>query len=199
MASWLDKKCIPSDLENVPDFEVCFSSLLLPVNETGATRPAEVLLSGGAQNYDGVVHMGLENGAKGLKLETVGVNALGSRMSEKFPAVPGAPLLLPITADLGNLMIPELLDDLGQEVWSRDAGLFFCNEVLYRTMHAIRSTPLILRGTKSTLLPAIFIHLPCPSDIPPNERRLCPTTNATSELIRMVGRVAVRLVAPNMQ
>lgn len=199
MASWLDKKCIPSDVENVPDFEVCFSSLLLPVNETGATRPAEVLMSGEAQNYDAVVHMGLENGAKGLKLETVGVNALGSRMSEKFPAVPGAPLLLPITADLGNLMIPELLDELGQEIWSRDAGLFFCNEVLYRTMHAIRSTPLILRGTKSTLLPAIFIHLPCPSDIPPNERRFCPTTNATSELIRMVGRVAVRLVAPNMQ
>ena len=199
VASHLDKKCISSDAKNVPDFEVCFSSLLLPVNETGATRPAEVLLSGGAQDYDAVVHMGLENGAKGLKLETAGVNALGSKMSMRFPAVPGAPLLLPITADLGNLMIPELLDELGQESWSRDAGLFFCNEVLYRTMHAIRTTPLILRGTKNTLLPAIFIHLPCPNDVPPNEKPYCPTTNATSELIDMVGKVAVRLVAPNMQ
>ena len=199
VASALDKKCVPSEIEDNPGFEVCFSSLLLPVNETGATRPAEVLLSGGAQNFDAVVHMGLENGAKGLKLETVGANALGSRMSERFPAIPGAPSLLPITADLSNLMIPKLLDDLGQEIWSRDAGLFFCNEVLYRTMHAIRSTPLILRGTKSTLLPAIFIHLPCPNDVPPNEKHLCPTTNATSELIRMVGRVAARLVAPNMQ
>lgn len=198
MATWFDNKCIPSDGE-APDFEVCFSSLLLPVNETGARRPAEVLLNGGAQDYDAVIHMGLENGAKGLKLETIGANALGSKMSERFPAVPGAPLLLPITADLGNLQIPDLLDDLGQEIWSRDAGLFFCNEVLYRTMHAIRTTPLILRGTTNTLLPAIFIHLPCSNDVPPNEKRLCPTTNATSELISMVGKVAVRLVAPNMK
>ena len=83
VASALDKKCIPSEVEDIPG-RVCFSSLLLPVNETGATRPAEVLLSGGAQDFDAVVHMGLENGAKGLKLETVGANALGSRMSERF-------------------------------------------------------------------------------------------------------------------
>jgi hypothetical protein len=239
VASALDKKCIHSDLADAPAFEVCFSSLLLPVNETGATRPAEVLLAGGAQDFDAVLHMGLENGAKGLKLETMGVNALGSMMNENFPAIPGAPRYLPITADLGRsdwapalcpvptadrlaaaplmrarrlrcrlkaadarahrLEIPELLDVLDKEIWSRDAGLFFCNEVLYRTMHAIRSTPLILRGTKSTLLPAIFVHLPCPDDVPPNEKVYCPTTNATSELITMVGKVATRLVAPNIR
>ena len=102
MASALDKKCIHSDLADAPAFEVCFSSLLLPVNETGATRPAEVLLAGGAQDFDAVLHMGLENGAKGLKLETMGVNALGSMMNENFPAIPGAPRYLPITADLGR-------------------------------------------------------------------------------------------------
>ena len=69
--------------------------------------------------------VGLENGAKGLKLETMGawavpdsprhqidgqpcliclhavslgVNALGSKMSEDHPAIPGAPRYLPITA-----------------------------------------------------------------------------------------------------
>ena len=61
------------------------------------------------------------------------------------------------------------------ELWSRDAGTFFCNEALYRTLHAVRS--LRLRPASSVapqaakasshgsqpparLLPALFIHLP---------------------------------------
>ena len=71
-----------------------------------------------------------------LKLETMGVNALGAdyRNRTHREAVPGAPRYLPTTVDLGKLQIPELLDASGNEVWSRDAGLFFCNELLYRTV-----------------------------------------------------------------
>lgn len=65
------------------------------------------------------------------------------------------------------------------ELWSRDAGTFYCNEVLYRTLDVVRSRRLRpLRssfhatgtGSSSTadagrasLLPAVFIHLPSPN------------------------------------
>ena len=56
VASALDKSCIPGAVPGIAPFEVCFSSLLLPVNETGATQPAEHLMSGAAQDYDAVLH-----------------------------------------------------------------------------------------------------------------------------------------------
>ncbi|CAN0405521.1 unnamed protein product, partial [Ectocarpus sp. 13 AM-2016] len=59
----------------------------------------------------------------------------------------GSPCILPTTApvsflDLGDLA--ELLQDGGHadlvtlETWSRDAGAYYCNEMFYRTLHAIR-------------------------------------------------------------
>lgn len=138
MAKALDGKCVTV---SGSAFQTCFHSLLLPVNETGATKPADVLATR-ASEFDAVLLMGLENGAKGLKLETVGFNALGA--SPKKKALPFGPEYMPVTIDLGRMQIPGLLELARGEIWSRDAGTFFCNEVLYRTMHAIRTTPLYL-------------------------------------------------------
>lgn len=61
--------------------------------------------------------------------------------------------------DLGDLA--ELLQDGGHadlvslETWSRDAGAYYCNEMFYRTLHAIRElgTPSV---DGSSLIPASF-------------------------------------------
>jgi len=74
----------------------------------------------------------------------------------------GSPCILPTTApvsylDLGD--IAALLEDGGHadlvslETWSRDAGAYYCNEMFYRTLHAVRKlgTP---SEDGSSLIPA---------------------------------------------
>ena len=184
---------------NSKDFQVCLQSVLLPVNETGARVPQE-MLTADAASFDAVLMMGLENGAKGLKLETMGYNARGAH--PKLRAFPFGPQLLPVTADLGKLEIPGLLELAGGEIWSRDAGTFFCNEVLYRTVHTIRTAPIYLHNSNTSLLPAMFVHLPCATSaevpIPPKEKQLCPTVRLYEELLKLIPEVAIRMVAPNM-
>lgn len=53
--------------------------------------------------------------------------------------------------------------------WSRDAGTFYCNEVYYRSLHAVR----VLGGgrggaaaSRGAALPVIFVHLPALSVSP---------------------------------
>ncbi len=55
------------------------------------------------------------------------------------------------------------------EIWSRDAGTFYCNECLWRTINAIRSKNVGAPSKFSSgeipgmLLPALFVHLPSPN------------------------------------
>ena len=111
---------------------VCFDGLVLPVNVTGSSlvsRMIEDAVSGqGDFAYDAVIHMGLEDVAKGLKLETFAINqavpdnvtfgaplAAGCLNNSDYdqptapPAVPGAPCELPTTVDLGRLVLEEAL------------------------------------------------------------------------------------------
>jgi hypothetical protein len=115
----------------LPTGTVCFDGLVLPVNTTGSSRVA-LMIEDAASDfmYDAVVHMGLEDVAKGLKLETFALNqavpddnsTLGMRIlvasclnnsdydqPSAAPAVPGAPCELPTTADLGRLTLEEAL------------------------------------------------------------------------------------------
>lgn len=91
-----------------------------------------------------------------------------------------APCLLATTAPLNTI---DLLGDAGgtggssgrgggpSELWSRDAGTYYCNEIYFRTLWAIRTRRLAPRsragdgrlnlpGGPLRLLPAVFIHLP---------------------------------------
>ena len=101
-------------------------------------------------------------------------NKAGSNYTE---AVPHAPCLLATTAPLDRLNLDD--DSNGstytpRELWSRDAGAFFCNEVYYRTLSEVRSRRLrpasAMEGDaaflKHRLLPVLFVHLP-PEDRAP--------------------------------
>lgn len=39
------------------------------------------------------------------------------------------------------------------EVWSRDAGTYYCNEVQWRALHTTRSAPHL------PLIPVVFVHV----------------------------------------
>ena len=117
----------------LPIGNVCFDGLVLPVNVTGSSLVSlmiEDAVKGGRDfAWDAVVHMGLEDIAKGLKVETFALNqavpdnttfgmhylAASCLNNSDYdqptaaPAVAGAPCELPTTVDLGRLMLDEAL------------------------------------------------------------------------------------------
>lgn len=75
--------------------------------------------------------------------------------------------ILPTTIDLGRLTVPALAgssgwpaSQVGTEMWSRDAGHFYCNEVFYRTLNVARKA---MPNSGHRLLPVVFVHLPLAS------------------------------------
>ena len=48
------------------------------------------------------------------------------------------------------------------ELWSRDAGAYYCNEIYYRTLNAVRGS--WNTAEETPLTPVLFIHLPTPDD-----------------------------------
>ncbi|CAE8581307.1 unnamed protein product [Polarella glacialis] len=127
----------------------------LDVSEAGVLAAEELVAS---RDWDAIVHLGFEDSAKGLKLETM---ALNQRALHQGPVVPLGPLLLPTTADLGAVAMNT---HNPHELWSRDAGTFFCNEIYYRSLSAIRTRSLQL--CKGAMIPAIFVHVPPLSQMP---------------------------------
>eukprot|EP00440_Ansanella_granifera_P076297 gb/GFBE01082798.1/.p1 GENE.gb/GFBE01082798.1/~~gb/GFBE01082798.1/.p1 ORF type:complete len:243 (+),score=34.71 gb/GFBE01082798.1/:1-729(+) len=124
-------------------------SFRVDVDEVGV-QVAEQLVASGA--WQAVVHLGFEDEAKGLKLETMASN---QRALNAGPVDVLGPSLLPTTADLGAVA---LNTNNPHELWSRDAGTFFCNEIYYRTLRTIRNQR--RERCPSALVPAIFIHIP---------------------------------------
>lgn len=173
------------DIDIVPDpsqtagsqvkarLRVCFRSEVLPVNETGALWPTQHLRDAARRSgripYDAVMHCGLEDGAKGLKIEVAAVNIKANDTGDDgtLPAVPGAPHLLATTVNIGWLALnkdnfrvhkrapAKHVEHL--ELWSRDAGKYYCNEMYYRTLEYIRTEA--VSASTGALLPAVFIHV----------------------------------------
>ena len=167
------------------DHGVCFEGIELPVSREGAMRVARILAEvphGGAAPWDAIVHLGFESVAKGLRLEIAAANVLSNESSHAWSAevpcnksltgwrdiAPGAPCLLATTAPLERVRLDDEVALSGfnpplAELWSRDAGTFFCNEVLYRTLYEVRRRhirPANAAGPFASFLPAMFIHLP---------------------------------------
>jgi hypothetical protein len=115
---------------------ICFDGFVLPVNVTGSSLVSLMIDNAvkghGDFLYDAVVHMGLEDEAKGLRLETFALNqavpdntTFGTTLAAMClnnsdydqptapPAVDGAPCELPTTADLGRLSLEEALRSTG--------------------------------------------------------------------------------------
>ncbi len=56
------------------NIETCFDGWVLPVSHDGSNKISDLLLSGADFPYDAILHLGLEDVAKGLKLETFAIN-----------------------------------------------------------------------------------------------------------------------------
>jgi len=147
---------------------VCWRSEVLPVNRTGAVWTTQHLQDFAQRQealpYDAVIHTGLEDFAKGLKLEIAGANVQAESGGQ--PAVWSGPDLLATTVNLGWLSVKRLATVSAPrqvsssdaiEMWSRDAGTFYCNEVYYRTLEYIRSN--LIASRTGALLPALFVHV----------------------------------------
>lgn len=153
---------------------VCWHAHVLPVNRTGAVWTEQHLRSlatsspDGRVPYDAVLHLGLEDAAKGLKLEVTAANiqAKDSGDDSKIIAIEGAPHIWPTTVNIGWVSLSEIarvapagaLLPREAEFWSRDPGTFYCNEVYFRTLNYVRGERIEIRT--GTLLPVMFIHMP---------------------------------------
>eukprot|EP00434_Breviolum_minutum_P013079 symbB.v1.2.011525.t1/scaffold778.1/size163404/8 len=130
-------------------------SIRIDVSEEGVLY-AESLVKSGSLNdrppWDAVVHLGFEDEAKGLKLETMAFNM---RALKRGPVHPDGPHLLPTTGDLGAVA---LNTKNPHELWSRDAGTFFCNEIYFRSLYWIRESK--RKRCRGALVPCLFIHIP---------------------------------------
>ena len=84
---------------------------------------------------------------------------------------PGAPCLLATTAPLERVRLDDEVALSGfdpplAELWSRDAGTFFCNEVLYRTLYEVRRRhirPANADGPASSPRAVSYTHLTLPT------------------------------------
>jgi pyroglutamyl-peptidase len=138
----LNGKCVERGKVNV-----CFTGVQIPVTRSGIIAGASQAHDTNAGEWDAVLHLGLENSAKGLKFEAVAANVQASASgnaawsvevdpSTVTPAIAGAPWLQPTTAPLSCSWLAKLQEltrsrhlENVTEVWSRDAGTYFCNEV----------------------------------------------------------------------
>ena len=79
-------------------------SIRINVSEEGVLFAESRVRSGASDGspWDAVVHLGFEDEAKGLKLETMAFNL---RVSSTHPVVPEGPHLLPTTGDLGAVAL----------------------------------------------------------------------------------------------
>ena len=155
---------------------VCFESWVMPVNTAGASRVASALLaraSALAAPWDAIIHIGLEASSKGLRIETAASNVKATvhtppgswsadvpcnkTGTQWAPIDVDAPCLLAATLPLDELALDE---DGPVELWSRDAGAYYCNEALFRTVAVVRSQRVAPATAARRLLPVTFIHLP---------------------------------------
>lgn len=109
VALHLNGRCFDESTERPhADFRMCFRGMALPVNRTGVMVVEKLLESG--YRPDAILHLGLENTAKGLKMEVAAANykANDTGGPSHTPAIPGAPYLQPTTADLGRILASDL-------------------------------------------------------------------------------------------
>lgn len=136
------------------DANVCFTGVRVPVTRDGVIAAA-YQAHYTADAWSAVLHLGLEDEAKGLRLEAVAANVPASSLgntaawsmnvdlSSAAPVVAGAPWLHPTTAPLSCAWLARLqtltrskhLRNIS-DVWSRDAGTYFCNEVRAAAYHS---------------------------------------------------------------
>ncbi|CAK8985199.1 Pyrrolidone-carboxylate peptidase (5-oxoprolyl-peptidase) (Pyroglutamyl-peptidase I) (PGP-I) (Pyrase) [Durusdinium trenchii] len=161
--------------------DLLIHSIRIDVSEAGVLEASQM-----DGLWDAIVHLGFEDEAKGLKLETMAFNA---RAENKGPVVPTGPKLLPTTGDLGAVA---LNTKNPHELWSRDAGTFFCNEIYYRTLYQLREREKPTARCRGALVPCLFIHVPPLHQLPLKESSSF-VFSLLGDLIRASGRPDLQL------
>lgn len=148
-------------LHQTCDERVCWEGWTLPVDRDGAKRVEdEISRRNFTIPWDAIIHLGLEDTSKGMKLEMMAMNVLASETGPGWnrdlpcgyhPIAVNQDCLLPTTAPLNRINFSTQRSKLE---WSRDAGAYYCNEIYYRTLLAVR------QSRKEPLTPVLFIHLP---------------------------------------
>lgn len=101
----LNGTCHNIKILGIPPYTVCYDGVSVPVDHIGASSVAKMLREKMGSKWEVIVHLGLENKAKGLCLETVGANILAENDGVDTEIVPGGPDVLPTTVDLSRLVL----------------------------------------------------------------------------------------------
>ncbi|CAM9521775.1 unnamed protein product [Discosporangium mesarthrocarpum] len=182
VAQSLNRSCDTIYLRQPHTFRICYEGMALPVNTEGSSKVAGILETD-PYRWDGILHLGFESEAKGLRLETIAANVkateeYGSMWNAEIPCnkegtphediFKDAPCVLPTTAPVSYLDLmgmAELLSQNGltdlvsRETWSRDAGAYYCNDIFFRTLHTVRGQESPWGGSQY-MVPVMFVHLP---------------------------------------
>ena len=159
---------IAIQLNNTCTSNLCFDTLILPVTSVGASTVAN-LLKTSPNKYDAVLHLGEDIPAMFMKVKKAHIEIVASNIavSKQGAIIKGAQQILPTTATISNSKFQQLLNANASIVkWSRDAGKYYCNEAYYQTLFTIRdtnistSTSSITATSTTSLLPALFLHVP---------------------------------------
>lgn len=184
VALLLNSSCDIVYLRHPHTLRLCYEGVSMPVSFKGS-RWAAGELRRSPLKWDGILHLGFESSAKGLKLETIAANVessdeYGYMANADVPCQKegtpfryihkGGPCVLPTTAPLSYFTLTDLsalLEASGHgdlvtlETWSRDAGTYYCNDQFYSTLNAVR----LGSDAGSSLIPVMFVHLPSPDVI----------------------------------
>ena len=159
---------IAIQLNNTCTSNLCFDTLILPVTSVGASTVAN-LLKTSPNKYDAVLHLGEDIPAMFMKVKKAHIEIVASNIavSKQGACIKGAQQILPTTATTSNAKFQQFLNANASIVkWSRDAGKYYCNEAYYQTLFTIRdtnistSTTSIAATSTTSLLPALFLHVP---------------------------------------
>ena len=123
-------------------------SKILSVDLAGAKYVSQQL---NEQDFAAIIHLGLAENAKVPRIELKAKDILDFRIPDNS----GRQVKDSIISGEGDLFSKIKIDDwdiatmISQPIISEDAGEFLCNEVLYRTLHALNDNT-----------PCFFLHLP---------------------------------------
>ncbi|KAJ5074656.1 hypothetical protein M0811_08011 [Anaeramoeba ignava] len=157
----LSSTCKGFNIEGYEPFQVCYEGWVVDVNETGVQKVQKYLEQNGTK-WDAIIHLGLDDPALELHIELIGANIKASASRSSFdPIVVGGPNIIPSSFNLRQFNIRDLSSlskvfDQQNEIFSRDAGTYFCNEIYYRTLYVVHETPILIQNG---FLPVLFIHL----------------------------------------
>lgn len=136
--------------------DVSIETRVLSVDATGSIEISSALLQG--QHWDAILHLGLCESCQIPRIETLAQDRIDMRITDNS----GRQLRDQNLTGKGDLAITAPAHSWMSLDWpiecelSKDAGLFLCNETLYRTLSAIDMTS----DAGESKIPCLFLHLP---------------------------------------